>query len=77
MELDLYVMIILDFTYLLSVIHHNNLCFYSNKHVKLNNYFLDKLSRHLSNSSISSVSTNSSALPYNVQISPEVRHLIS
>merc|ERR1719354_340345 len=32
---------------------------------------MDKLSRHLSNSSISSVSTNSSALPYNVQISPE------
>lgn len=31
----------------------------------------DKLSRHLSNSSISSVSTNSSALPYSTPLSPE------
>jgi len=31
----------------------------------------EKLSRHLSNSSISSVSTNSSALPYSTPLSPE------
>ncbi len=33
--------------------------------------FIEKLSRHLSNSSISSVSTNSSALPYSTPLSPE------
>jgi hypothetical protein len=33
--------------------------------------FVEKLSRHLSNSSISSVSTNSSALPYSTPLSPE------